>query len=380
MPLLVQRQAVLEGKAGDAHGKPQPGLAELAQVGGGGYALEALHQLRHFHLQLRVPEQPFYVLHGIRHAVQEMGLPLVKAAQAVSAHGLHDADIDEGVVMPHEGLFIQAGGGQVMLPQLRADLGRQVGLGVVEQGGQVIMRRAASSALVVYEPRLPVPEHDIARLEIPVKEAVGRRLQQEIREADEIVLEFLLVERDLGQLQEIVFEIIQVPHYGLAVEAGARVAELQVQAAAGLGLEARQAVQYFLIRRQDLGGDLRALALGAQVFEKRGAAQVFLEVNAPLLVGGIDLRHREFLGAEMAGEFQEGPVLQLVRAESPYHRAGPVLQAEKLARGTVGLQRLEGPRLGPESFFIQRPQRRLGLRLQFRGFFLFVLERHIFSG
>ena len=56
----------------------------------------------------------------------------------------------------------------------------------------------------------------------------------------EVVFESLLVEGNAGEAKEVVLEVVQVPGDGLAVEAGARIADFVVEVAAGFDLEARQ--------------------------------------------------------------------------------------------------------------------------------------------
>ena len=45
------------------------------------------------------------------------------------------------------------------------------------------------------------------------------------------MLQRLLVERDAGQLEKVIFEVIQVPGNGLAIEAIARIGDFVIQIA-----------------------------------------------------------------------------------------------------------------------------------------------------
>ncbi len=72
--------------------------------------------------------------------------------------------------------------------------------------------------------------------------------QQKLRQAAEIMLQRLLVEGNAGEPQKIVLEIVQVPRDRLAIEAGARIANLVIQIAACLDLKARQHRHHFAIR------------------------------------------------------------------------------------------------------------------------------------
>ena len=71
------------------------------------------------------------------------------------------------------------------------------------------------------------------------------------------MLEGLLVEGNSGEAQKVVLEVVQVPGDGLAIEAGARIADLVVQVAAGLNLKARQHGDDFAIGFDGVRGDRR---------------------------------------------------------------------------------------------------------------------------
>src|SRR5688572_7416756 len=124
-----------------------------------------------------------------------------------------------------------------MIEELAADVGRQIRFRVVQERSDVVMKRAFSSALIVDEEGLRVPEHDVARLEIPIKKVAAVRAQQKVREPREVILESLLVERNSCQTQEIIFEVIQVPCNRLPVEAVARIADAVIEIASGLDLK-----------------------------------------------------------------------------------------------------------------------------------------------
>src|SRR5712692_5428544 len=80
---------------------------------------------------------------------------LVEAAKAVSAQGLHDADINVGVVMLHErgAIKIKEAGQavEIIIEQLLAQIGRQIGLGVVQKRSNIVLQRAFPAALIVQE-------------------------------------------------------------------------------------------------------------------------------------------------------------------------------------------------------------------------------------
>ena len=94
------------------------------------------------------------------------------------------------------------------------------------------------------------------------------------------MLESLLVEGDAGEAQKIVLEIVQIPGDGLAVEAGARIADLVIEVAACLDLKARQHGDDFAIGFDGGRSDGVAGAIRAEEFKERGVAQVFFEVGA----------------------------------------------------------------------------------------------------
>ena len=136
---------------------------------------------------------------------------------------------------------------EIVVEQFLAQLRRQIGLAIVEERGDVVLQRAFAAALVVKKKWLPVAQHHIARLKIPIEKIIVVGGQQELGQAAEIVLQRLFVEGDAGEPQKIILEIVQVPGDGLAIEAGARIAHFVIQIAAGLDLKARQHGHNFAI-------------------------------------------------------------------------------------------------------------------------------------
>ena len=127
-----------------------------------------------------------------------------------------------------------------MIQKFLSQRGRQVRLSVVEKGSDVILEGAFTASLVVQEERLAVAEHYVTRLKIAIEKIIVRRGEQKFGEAGEVVLESLFVEGNAGETEKVVLEVVQVPGNGLAIEAGARVADLVIQIAAGLDLKARE--------------------------------------------------------------------------------------------------------------------------------------------
>src|SRR5258708_37244316 len=161
-----------------------------------------------------------------------MSPALVKSAKAISAQCLEDADVDVCVVELQKCFALHAGEPRklfdVEIEQLLAQLRRQVGFGIVEQGSDVVLKRPLAPTLIVEKKRLPRFQHYVAGLEIAVEEIVAVGAQQEICQALEIIFQSLLVERNSGEPQKVVFEIVQVPGDGLAVEAVPRIAQLVI--------------------------------------------------------------------------------------------------------------------------------------------------------
>src|SRR5256884_3782461 len=144
---------------------------------------------------------------------------LVKAAKSVSAQGLHDANVNVGVVMLHERGTIeidQTGQAiEIMIEQLLAQFGGQIGFSVVQKRSNIVLQRTFAAALIVEEKWLVFvqnfAQHDVAGLEIPIKKIITAGAQQQFRQTAEIAFQGLLVERDAGEPEKVVLEIIQVP-------------------------------------------------------------------------------------------------------------------------------------------------------------------------
>src|SRR5579863_4100126 len=218
-------------------------------------------------------QEPAKVFQGVRDALEEMGFAFVEAAEAVGAEGLHDADVNVGVVMADEGFAINGDKfferAKIIVEKLLAEIGREIGFGVVEERGDIVLEGAFAAALVVDEIRLAVAEHDVAGLEVAVEKIIARGAEKKIGEAAEVVFERVLVERDAGEAEKIVFEIVEVPGDGLAVEAGDGIADGIVEIAGGFDLETREDGDDFAISFDDLRGDGAALAIFGEKLEER---------------------------------------------------------------------------------------------------------------
>jgi len=145
-------------------------------------------------------------------------------------------------------------------------------------------------------------------LEVAIEEVIARGAEKEFREAAEIVFEGLFIERNASQAEKIVFEIIQIPGDGLAVETGIGIADFVIQIATGFDLEARQGGDNFSIGFDDLRGDAFTRAVFREEFEKRGVAEVFFEIRAVVEIFGVNFRNGKAVAAKMFGEFKEGGI------------------------------------------------------------------------
>src|SRR5579863_5064648 len=222
--------------------------------------------------QCDVVLQPAQILQRIGHALQKMHFTLVEATKSVRSQRLHDADVDIGVVVLHEGIALhvhKAGQSvQIMVEQLLAQFRRKIRLGVIQQRSDIVLQRALAPTLIVHEVGLAFAQHDIARLKVPVQKKVPRRTQQKLREAAEVVLQRLLVERNTRKAQEIVFKIVQVPRDRLPVKASTRIADFVVQIASGFDLKTWEGLDDAAIRFNHGGRDRLARSIGRQKFKK----------------------------------------------------------------------------------------------------------------
>ena len=98
--------------------------------------------------------------------MQEVRLAFIESAKAIRAQRLHDARVHKRIVMMHEGVALKADHAaqrvSVMIQQLLSQCRRQVRLGVIEQGSNVIVQSAFASALIVEEKGLAIEQHHVA--------------------------------------------------------------------------------------------------------------------------------------------------------------------------------------------------------------------------
>ena len=187
-------------------------------------------------------------------------------------------------------------------------------------------------------------------MEITIEEIIAAGVQQEFRQAAEIVFQRLLVEGNAGEPEEVILEIIQIPCDGLAIEAGARIAHFVVQIAARFDLKPRQHGDNFTIGGDGLGSDGRAVTMVREKFKKRGAAKVLFEISAVAQIFGINFRHRQTVPAKMPGKFEEGDILFAHVIENANRAEFVARKPDDLAARTaeLALQRLHSLDRGVE--------------------------------
>src|SRR5256885_3823712 len=180
-----------------------------------------------------------------------MGAAFVKTAETVGTERLKNSGVDVSIVVLEKSVAIDLGvfgdAIEIVIEKLLAEFGREIGLCVEEERGQIVLECALATALIVEKIRLAVAKHDVAGLKVAVEEKIAFGAEKKLGETLEIVFEQLFVERDAGEAEEIIFEIVEVPDDGLAIETAARVADGVVEIAAGFDLEFWQGFDNFAI-------------------------------------------------------------------------------------------------------------------------------------
>ena len=168
----------------------------------------------------------------------------VKAPVSVGAHRLQYAHQHKGRIVFLE-LFHGKGTVlrqqfQIVGEQFLSGFLRNVGLGIVKEGGHVVRECPFSAALIVNKIKAIFMQHDVARLEISEKKEIGSGLQQKTGQSLEIVFKQLLIKGNRRQFQKIVFEIVQVPGDGLPVKCRPWVAPCSIHPFRTFCLEIKQ--------------------------------------------------------------------------------------------------------------------------------------------
>lgn len=118
----------------------------------------------------------------------------------------------------------------------------------------------------------------------------------------------MLIEGDAGKAEKIIFEIVEIPSDGLAIETGDGITDGVVEIAGGFDLEGRKDGDDFFVSFDDLGRDDGTLAIFGEEFEERGIAKVFFEIGILIEIFGVDFGDGEIVFAKMFGEGEEGGV------------------------------------------------------------------------
>src|SRR5882672_7838031 len=309
---LVFRHLLVKGKTENPNDQVFGFGSEALQFLRGQHALEGVHQRRKGDGEPDVVKEPAEVFQGVRHALQKMSLALIKAAKAVSAQCLQDANVNIGVVVPQEdfAVYLDKAGKpvEIVIEELLTELGREVGLGIVQERGDVVLQSAFASALIIHKKGIAVAQQDVAGLEVAVEKVIARSAQEKFRQTAKIVFEGLFIEGDAGEAEEIIFEVIQIPGDGLAIEAGDGIANTVVQIAAGFDLKAGQHGDHFAIGFDDWRSNVFTCAVLGKELEKGGIAEVFLEIGALVQSFGVNFRNGKAVAPKMSGEFQKSSV------------------------------------------------------------------------
>jgi hypothetical protein len=230
---------------------------------------------------------------------------------------------------------------EIVVEELLAKRGREVGFAVVEERGDVVLERAFAAALVVEKVRLAVANHDVAGLKVAVEKIVAGGGEKESGKAAEIVFEGLLVEGDASETEKVVLEVVEIPRNGLPVEAGAGIADFIVEIAAGIDLETWKEVDGAAVGVNHLRRDGFAAAIVGEELIESGVAEIFFEVGALGKVLSVNLGDRKPVAAEVLGELEEGYVFFAHAGEDADRGVGARGEAENCAARSAELA-LEG--------------------------------------
>src|SRR5260370_42116193 len=121
---------------------------------------------------------------------------LVKAAKTVGGERLQDANVDVGVVVAQEGFAIESHETRepvkIMIEKLLAEVRREIGLGIVQQRGAVVLEGAFAAALIAHEKGVAVAQQDVAGLEVTLKKVIARGAVENFVQAAVIDLQGLI--------------------------------------------------------------------------------------------------------------------------------------------------------------------------------------------
>ncbi len=316
-------------------------LGDAEQFFGAEHAFECGHKGRQRDGKRDVVQEPTKIFQRIRNALQKVRLALIKAAKTVCAERLEDADVDVGVVVLQKSVAIDFGefgdGIKIVIEKLLAKFGRKIGFGIEEERGQIVLERAFAAALIVEEIRLSIAKHDVAGLEVAIEKIVAVGGEKKFGETIKIVFERLFVEGNAGEAKKIVFEIVEIPNDGLAVETAAGITDGIIQVAAGFDLKARQNFDDFSIDVGNGGRDRRASAIFGEEMEKGGIAEIFFDVSALVDGVAIDFGNGKAVAAKVAGKFEEGEIFFANVIENADGGRAGAAETDDLATGAAEL-------------------------------------------
>ena len=99
-----------------------------------------------------------------------------------------------------------------------------------KQRGNIILQGTLAAALIVDEIDIVVMNHDVARLKVAIKKVFAVGGEQVFYQRVKVIFQQLFVKWNIDQLEEIVFEVVEVPLHGLPVEGGTRIGHRKIDA------------------------------------------------------------------------------------------------------------------------------------------------------
>ena len=101
---------------------------------------------------------------------------------------------------------------KVFVDQEVAHFVGEVGRGLPEERGNIVIDGAFATSLEVDEVWLAIFQHDIARLEVTIEKSILLVLEEVIRQTLEVLLQLELIELNSLEFEEAVFEVVEVEH------------------------------------------------------------------------------------------------------------------------------------------------------------------------
>src|SRR5712664_4235151 len=170
---FIFRRILVKGKTENTNDEIVGFRGEALQFFRGQHALEGVHQRRKGDREPDVVKEPAEVFQGVGDALEKMSFAFIEAAKAVSAQCLQDADVNVGIVVAQEGFAVQLDEArkpvEIVIEELLTELGWEIGLGVVQERGDVVLQSAFAAALIVHKKGIAVAQQDVAGLEVAVK-------------------------------------------------------------------------------------------------------------------------------------------------------------------------------------------------------------------